>query len=183
METIAIYREAIIKTYGFMERSGLGLVTVDLPSNRMEDWGTGLMDQISRWGVSLVLLMARPSSGGKSHLILLLDKVPPEHLVKDTQQVFFNEYHPLWRVYPAVDLVYFQGPHYGDRYGIAGAALNALSGRGVPVLGVSCTGASVYLITPQGKAGAAREALNLAFTDPIAGNGTLKNEFTPPKRY
>ena len=29
METIAIYRESIIKTYGFVERTGLGLITVD----------------------------------------------------------------------------------------------------------------------------------------------------------
>ncbi len=169
METIAIYREVIIKTYGIRERSGLGLVTVDLPSNRMEDWGSGLMDQISRWGVSLLLFMARPFSKKTLHLILLLDKVPPERLVMEAQPVFINNYGAPFRVYPAVDLVYFQGPHYGDRYGIASAALNALAVCGVPVVNLACIGASVFLVTPQGKAGQAREALRQAFTTPESG--------------
>ncbi len=78
METIAIYRESIIKTYGFVERIGLGLITVDLPSDRMGDWGNGLTDLISRSGRSLLLLIARPLPTTTLRLLLLLDETPPE---------------------------------------------------------------------------------------------------------
>ena len=70
------------------------------------------------------------------------------------------------RVDNPVELVYFQGPHYGDRYGIACAALSALAKHGVTVLAVVCAGASVYMITPKGMACTARNALIGAFSIP-----------------
>jgi hypothetical protein len=174
METIAIYRESIIKTYGFVERIGLGLITVDLPSNRMGDWGNGLMDLVSRSGRSLLLLIGRPLTTATLRLLLLLDEPPQGGTSIDLQQVFFNEYRITCQIDQAVELVSFHGPHFGDRYGIADGALNALAAQGVPLLAFACTGASVYLVTPEGKAGLAREALGQAFMTPERGRGENK---------
>jgi hypothetical protein len=66
----------------------------------------------------------------------------------------------------AVELVYFQGPHFGDRYGIARAALNALNACGVAPVAMVCSGASVYLMTGPGGAFAAQEALRTSFGIP-----------------
>jgi hypothetical protein len=78
----------------------------------------------------------------------------------------FGGAFPELRIDSPVELVYFQGPHYGDRYGIAGTAVAALAQHDVPLLAVVCTGASVYLITPKGMASAARNALGKAFSIP-----------------
>ncbi len=169
METIAFYRESVIKTYGLVERTDLCLVTIELPSDRMGDWGTVLADLTARLNVSLLLLLARPLPANNLRLLLLLDKSPSGREGMEAEQVFFDELQAPWRVDQAVELVFFQGPHYGDRYGIASAALNALAVQDVPVLAMACSGASVYLITPEGKARLAREALGQAFMTPETG--------------
>ena len=76
METIAFYRESVIKTYGLVERTDLCLVTIELPSDRMGDWGTVLADLTARLNVSLLLLLARPLPANNLRLLLLLDKSP-----------------------------------------------------------------------------------------------------------
>jgi len=154
METFAVYWEPIIKTYGIAERIGLCLITLDLPFGRISDGGDWLTHFASRFSGSLVLIFSRPASPSGLRLHLLLDRVPE------------NGTFPGLRVDNPVELVYFQGPHYGDRYGIAGAAVTALAEQGVPLLAVVCTGASVYLITPKGMACAARNALGKAFSSP-----------------
>jgi hypothetical protein len=163
METIAIYREDIIKTYGLAERTGLCLATIDLPIIRMDQWGSGLMDGIARSGLSLVLFMAQPEGTETLRLYILMEG-PQQDLARPS--VLRETFPGPWRFYPAAELIAFQGPHYGDRYGIAGAALKALNAQDVPILGLICSGASVYLITPEGKAGEARRALGEAFMIP-----------------
>ncbi|MBI5602309.1 MAG: hypothetical protein HY879_03055 [Deltaproteobacteria bacterium] len=172
METIAIYREEVIKTYGFVERTGLFMVTLDLPSDRLTYWGDDLFTLISRLGLSLVLQIARPAAAGTLRLHLLLDETPAGPGGMDWHQVLLDEYPGGWQMDQAVDLVYFQGPHYGDRYGIAYEALKALDTCGLPILAMACLGASVYLILPEGKAGPAREALKQAFMIPDRGAET-----------
>lgn len=171
METIAFYREAVIKTYGLVERSDLCLVTIDLSSDRLGEWGAALAEMTARLKVSLVLLLARPLPAQGLRLLLLLDHSPSEDGRREAEQGLGEAFQAPWRVDPAVELVYFQGPHYGDRYGIADAAINALAVQKVPVLALVCTGASVYLIVPEGKARPAREALGQAFRTPENGQG------------
>ena len=184
METFAVYWEPIIKTYGIAERTGLCLISLDLPFDRLSDGGACLPDIVSRFGGSLILIFSRPASPAGLRLNLLLDR-PPENVDRvekvdavekkaqsaqpmDMNRVDFGGVCSGLRVDNPVELVYFQGPHYGDRYGIAGAAVTALAEHGVPLLAVVCTGASVYLITPKGMACAARNALKEAFSTPEA---------------
>ncbi len=102
----------------------------------------------------------------------------------DLQRVFFNEYQITCQIDQAVELVSFQGPHFGDRYGIADAALNALAVQGVPLLALACTGASVYLITARGKSGFGPRGAGTGLYDPRKREEVrLKNEFTPAKGY
>jgi len=181
METFAVYWEPIIKTYGISERTGLCLVTLDLPFNRISDGGDWLTRFASRFDGSLVLIFSRPAIPTVLRLHLLLDKTPekaelekvdaaekntrPDPTLNMNPAAFDGAFSGL-RIDSSVELIYFQGPHYGDRYGIAGAAMRALAEKKVPLLAVVCTGASVYLITPTGKAREARKALGQAFSTP-----------------
>jgi aspartokinase len=70
------------------------------------------------------------------------------------------------RVDADVELIYFQGPHFGDRYGIADAAFGALFAADVPVLAAACTAASIYIALPKDTAGRACKALSESFVVP-----------------
>jgi hypothetical protein len=166
METIAFYRESIIKTYGFVELTGLCLVTVDLPFHQLGDWGNGLSDLPSQFGASLVLLTARPKSGNSLRVHMVLDESQTGPLLMNTPQPFFATNRERLRIEREIELLHFQGPHYGDRYGITSAAITALSACDVPVLAMICTGASIFLVTSQGKSSMARIALGQAFMIP-----------------
>jgi aspartokinase len=63
-------------------------------------------------------------------------------------------------------MVHFQGPHFGDRYGIADAAFRALTEGDLSPLAVSCSGASIYLVFRQGEAGEAVRLLEKVFEVP-----------------
>jgi hypothetical protein len=168
METIAFYRETIIKTYGFIEKTGLYLITADFPLNWLNDRGVRLLDLPSRIGDSLELLMARTVSEGTLRVHLLLEKSKNAQGLAEAHRALVQEGMGdlSWRVEEDVEMIFFQGPHYGDRYGIACAALTALTGHNVPILAMACTGASVYLILPRGKANSAKEVLGTAFWVP-----------------
>jgi hypothetical protein len=174
METIAIYREAIIKTYGLAEWTGLCLVTFDLPSDRMDHWGDHLMHFIAQSGGSLLLLMAQPESTGTLRILVLLEDTPETWPGPDQPALSEGDQRVFWQVFPDVELVSFQGPHYGDRYGIASAALRALAVHEIPLLGFICAGASVYLIIRPGQGHAARTALEEAFMEPKNSGGDPK---------
>ncbi len=168
METIAYYRETIIKTYGFVEKTGLSLITVDFPNERLGDWEERLLDLPSQTGGTLVLLMARMVSETVMRLHMLLDDIQNAQDLNEAPKAFEREGlgDHVWRLEKEVEMIFFQGPHFGDRYGIACASVSALSNHQVPILAMACTGASIYLILPRGKAHPAKEALGTAFMVP-----------------
>ena len=76
----------------------------------------------------------------------------------------------LFEIDSPVELIYFQGPHFGDRYGIADAAFRALAGQEVLAAGFS--GASVYIVVADKQAQATIECLSEAFITPAAPEKT-----------
>jgi aspartokinase len=65
-----------------------------------------------------------------------------------------------------VELISFQGPHFGDRYGIAHTAFKTLDDQGIPTLVTACSGAAVYIVLPEKKLQEARPLLAEAFEAP-----------------
>ena len=65
------------------------------------------------------------------------------------------------------EMVFFQGPHFGDRYGILDAAVRGLAARRVKMTAAACSGACIYIVLPEGKSeGAAVAALSEVFEIP-----------------
>ena len=167
METIAVYWEPVIKTYGLEGATNLTLVCIHFKSERMTEWGFWIWKLGSSMdGFHLVLL--EHSDPNIFHLYLLVDSngaekiLSPldEHIRTDTGE-YFDQIYP-------VDLIYFQGPHFGDRYGIADSAFKALEANSIPVFIGACSGASVYLVLPGKKRREAIPLLARAFHDPRA---------------
>jgi len=65
-----------------------------------------------------------------------------------------------------VELLSFQGPHFGDRSGIANATLNPLLDKNIPILAAGCTGASVYIVVPENQAEVSKQHLEKVFNTP-----------------
>jgi hypothetical protein len=168
LETIAVYWEPIIKTYGFMEKTGLALVKFSCPVDRMADWGQRMQD----WGTAgdgFVMVVGSGPNGHTLQFNLLFEEQGIDRYKAILEKWRQEDPRISLQVEAPVDLIYFHGPHYGDRYGIASAALNALALKAVRVVAMTCTGASVYLILPEGQARPAREALGQAFLTPETG--------------
>jgi aspartokinase len=66
----------------------------------------------------------------------------------------------------AADLVFFQGPHFGDRYGILDVAVQALIAKKIRMMGVACSGACIYVVVPEGRSEDAVAALGECFEIP-----------------
>ena len=166
MEIIAVYWEPKIKTYGFQVRTDCLLASAALSIEQIIEWG----EQIER-------------GGGKSDFLMALIQMDDQdtlgvHLLFDRDRdaeaspVTFNHAKgPAgieFSLNSPVDLIYFQGPHFGDRYGIADAALRALAARSIPVLAAGFTGASVYIVVADKQARDVTRCLSEFFTVPEA---------------
>ena len=65
-----------------------------------------------------------------------------------------------------VELLFFQGPHFGDRFGIADFTFKALKEKADQLLASVFACASVYLILPEGAADETKTLLAAAFRIP-----------------
>jgi hypothetical protein len=63
-------------------------------------------------------------------------------------------------------LIHLQGPHFGDRYGIAAAALDGLAAAGVAPLAVSGMVHSLFAAVAPDQTAAALEGLGAQFRGP-----------------
>ncbi len=129
METIAVYWEPVIKTYGFMEKTGLSLFKFSCPVDRMADWGHRLQD----WGTAgdgFIMVAGSNLNGKTLQFNLLFEAQGVDRYQAFLEKWLEEEPRMSLQVESPVELIYFHGPHYGDRYGIASAALNALDPPG-----------------------------------------------------
>lgn len=163
METIAVYSEQPIKTYGIGVETGLCLLSAVVDAVQMTELSRGCFSS-SCFPGRVLMVSATPVDNGRL-LVHFVAAAPPFKAVGPQ-----NASSPV-DVVCGVELVFFHGPHYGDRYGIAVAAFGALAVKAVPVLSVACSGASVYIVVPQGRAGDASAALEAAFVVPSQEDG------------
>lgn len=167
METIAVYWEEKIRTYGINLLEGLVLGRVSLPIVRMGQWGGSLQSsEASKAAFRLVWAQSKPPD--RIRICLVCDEIYCQMvhpaLVSESDAGEPFDWMP-------VDLIYFQGPHFGDRYGITDFTLQALAPRQVPLLGTVCAMTTVYLVLPSGWGRTACDALTQAFEIPKTTTG------------
>jgi hypothetical protein len=162
METIAVYWEHKIRTYGFNLLEGLTLYRFALPTGTQGQWNWMQPDTAHRPAVfRLVWAQIDPAAGIRLCLV-------SEEISCNGKQSVLDKPVDRWgsceRV--PVDLVFFQGPHFGDRYGIMNFTFRALPAN-VPLLGTVCATATIYLVFPRGQGRAACDSLHRAFEIPV----------------
>jgi aspartokinase len=165
LETIAVYWEDKIKTYGFQAEHGLSLFRISIPSSQqLAGLGSVLDSDINE--INFRWIMVQRSTRHGFNVYILLDqkwKQPMQTLLERHQE---NNADLDLQTESPVEMIFFHGPHFGDRYGIADTALGALRGKSLPVIAMGCTGASVYIILPENCAAKARHFLSAVFETP-----------------
>ena len=165
METIAVYWEPKPKTYGFKEVADLSLMNIEIKPEEMGQWGLWLME-LADFNIGFHLILAKYSTHQKLRLYILLEKFVADIVLSHIDKRIDPESEKYFHLTSPVELISFQGPHFGDRYGIAYSAFKALEDRGVPILIAACSGAAVYIVLPEKKLQDARPLLLEAFEVP-----------------
>lgn len=165
VETIAVYWEDKPKTYGFRELTDLSLLHIDIRPEKMSQWGLWLSELADNRN-EFYLVLAKYSSHQKLSLYILAEKFWAERVLCYMDTHFNLESDKDIRLISPVELISFQGPHFGDRYGIAHTAFKALDDHGIPILITVCSGAAVYIVLPHKKVQKARSLLAEVFEAP-----------------
>jgi hypothetical protein len=165
METIAVYWESKIRTYGFNLLEKLTLCQITLSPGAMGALGKALIIAGDD-GAVFRLVWAETDNPDQLRFFLLCDDMDWNRL-----RLFMERYErpgsgvaPISRT--VVDVICFQGPHFGDRHGIMGFTYKALTHGQVPLLAATCSVATIYLVLPAGWGGKAQVILSEAFEIP-----------------
>jgi len=165
VETIAVYWEPKPKTYGFREVTDLSLMNIEIKPGEMGQWGLWLME-LADLDIGFHLSIIKYSNRQELRLYILHEKFWADSVLSHIDKQIDLESEKDFHLTSPVELISFQGPHFGDRYGIAHTAFKALDDQGIPILVAACSGAAVYIVLPEKKLQEARPLLAEAFEVP-----------------
>ncbi|MEJ2656266.1 MAG: hypothetical protein P8012_03605 [Desulfobacterales bacterium] len=165
METIAVYWELKPRTYGFKEIFDLSLLDIEIEPGKMSQWGIWLME-MADLDIGFHLMLAKYSTHRNLRLCILFEKLWVDRAVSYIGEKINPDSGKDFSLTHKVELISFQGPHFGDRYGIADIAFKVLDDHKIPILIAACSGASVYLVLPENKLREARPLLAEVFETP-----------------
>lgn len=170
VETAARYRESVIKIYGSHLQTGVRSLSLSFPAATLSRVASRLAEAESMGSFVMVALTScRPQRYALQLLV-----APPEAGSFSTEVV--NE---LARI-PGVEVVeqsvlevlYFHGPHFQDRHGVANTVVTTLAGDEVGFICLNCSGTSIYLVTSEGVGCLAGRALAKVFVVPSGDPGS-----------
>ena len=164
METIAVYWENKAKTYGLQVERELSMFQISTDSSELARLGSMLLNDTSNIRFSWVLAQASSRRLLKIFLLLNQEWAPAMQVLIGRSRE--NGIRLDIQIASPVELVYFHGPHFGDRYGIADTALGTLRRKGLPILASGCTGASVYIVAPEKSSAEIKQILSDVFDTP-----------------
>jgi aspartokinase len=167
LETKAAYWESRIKTYGFQRVTDLSLFEIAVDSTRIDSLGRAFC-RLGDAGVGFHLVSSRPSSRGLE--VLLIAPAQWTKVIEEYTQDLGEDIEGVMARRSPAEMVFFQGPHFGDRSGIVYTTLQALTARGVNMTAMACSGSCIYIVVPEGRSEEALLALSEVFEIPKASS-------------
>ena len=165
METIAVYWEPKPKIYGLNEVKDLLLLDIVIKDREMLKWGFRIQN-ISDLGINFHLILTKYSNHKELQLYILLEKFQENKILTFLKKQINLKVESDFKITSPVELIYFQGPHFGDRYGIADAVFKSLDNGGIPILISVCSEATVFIVLPEKSIERAGHCLTEAFITP-----------------
>jgi aspartokinase len=165
-EVVAAYQEKVIKIYQLIQQADLDLWSVSIPTSMvLDNLGSALM-ALGEQGLKIPFLVALP--GPEDRFVCTFSTASE----RGEEVARLLETHiaviPLHRLTPVAAL-FFHGPHFGDRYGIADTLVKALKRENVSLAALSCTVSSISVIIKQEDLPAAVQVLTETFEDQSQG--------------
>lgn len=161
MDITAAYWEPQIKTYGFRKNTGLLLVEMKAKAEMPDSLGREMV-HLGDLGIHFHLVFTQVSESGALVLYLLIQQEQEKNLLEHVGECSTVGIE----VISQVDMISFQGPHFGERFGILDAAFQALSSGKIRVIASVCSVSCVYLVLEAGQSERAASALSEAFDVP-----------------
>lgn len=131
----------------------------------MARWGRWLLE-LAALDIDFILILAKYSNHKELRLYVLLEKPLADNVLSYIGKRMSLVPEKDFTLTSPVELISFQGPHFGDRYGIADSAFKALDSQGIPILLAACSGAAVYIVLPEKNMHKAKASLTKVFTVP-----------------
>lgn len=160
-EVVASYQEQRPKVYGLEYQEGQQLVHVRLTSSYAGQLGT-IFEEFARLGLNLTFLTTSPCED--KEILAFCLPASETHPSTDTINGIAPEID-LGSVSP-VTTFSMNGPHFGDRYGIASELLKAFKKNKIDLLGLSCTIASITGVVPSPQLESSIQAIRECFEVP-----------------
>ncbi len=164
METVAMYWEPQIKTYGFHVVKNLSLYKYSIPVDLPAPWERAI-ERLEAGQNRFQLVCAQLSASSDLDLLLLCELEQGVSLARHIEAEI-PAVAKQRQVATPVELLFFQGPHFGDRFGVADFTLKALKEKADLLLAAVFACASIYLIFPEGAADETKTLLTAAFRIP-----------------
>ncbi len=160
-EVIASYQEKRPKVYGLSWQGGQTLVRTILRGKAFSILA-GVLRGLNQQGTPLSFFVGTPSDQGGSVAFSLAvpQKKDPEILFQMLPGESLAAHDGLTAVF------HMNGPHFGDRYGIAGRLLEAFDNAELRLISFSCSVASITGVVPAEDMKAATVALKSVFEIP-----------------
>ncbi len=165
METIAVYWEPVIRTYGFNLLEKQVLCQVDLPMDCLSVWHRSL-ENLNDNEIGFRLVWSHAQQSGDLKFFMLCDDMQWHRLRPFWETLAKACFDKMTITNTEAEAVFFQGPHFGDRYGIMDYTYKALTAVQVPLLAATCSAASIYLVVPTGWGRKTQNVLGKAFEIP-----------------
>ena len=144
-EVVASYQEKKPKVYGLEWQEGLEFVQVTLNSRDLSPMGTAFKD-FAHLGLVITFLISTPSEKKKAANVFFC--LPGSHQSRYTDLLKELLPEALTAKISPVAAFSMNGPHFGDRYGIASEILLALNRAPVDLLALSCSIATITGVLP-----------------------------------
>jgi len=160
-EVVASYQEKRPKVYGLEYQERQEFLKVGLGIGRMGQVGRALKE-FSHLKLYLTFLATSPRQE-KENLFICLPTSESHSSIEILRGMAPEA--QVDRISPVATFS-MNGPHFGDRYGIASELLHALKGDGVDLLGLNCTVASIIGVVLSQQIQSAIQAIQRCFDVP-----------------
>ena len=165
-ETSATYCEERIRTYGILAKPGPVMYRIKTDWAGLSSNGKKIAS-LDDLGIGFNFVSAVVDPKERIWITILCDKVHasmqgPVHDREDKEDIG----QVLW-VSEKLALISLQGPHFGDRHGIADRAFSALVENGINIISGACVGASIFIAIDAMLAEKAKTILRRFFDDPF----------------
>ncbi|UCF57278.1 MAG: hypothetical protein JSW15_02035 [Deltaproteobacteria bacterium] len=162
-EVVASYQEKKPKVYGLEQQEEQEFLQIKLNSGHIGQVGTALKE-FARLGLNLTFLATSPcQEEGREKLFLCL---PRSEGHSHTEIIYGIAPQVEIETVSPVATFSMNGPHFGDRYGIASELLHALNKSDVDLLALNCTIASIIGVVPSHQIEPAIQAIQGCFEVP-----------------